>query len=117
MQLVQIDVIRSQSPEAVFRCGTDVLRLRTQVLVIHAHAELRRYQYLGSVGAKSSPEQLLAAPAAAINVGCIKKVDTRIKRSVDHSARSRFIKPTAKIIAAQSNNGNPERSDSSSVHE
>jgi len=111
MQLVKVDPISIESPQARFDRVHNVAPRRTLELagIVHRQAELGCEHDVLALGAEDSPEPLFRAALGAIAVGGIDQIDAEVDRLVHDTAGRREIDAAAEIIAAETDDGYLER--------
>lgn len=90
MDLVKIDVVRLQAPQARFALLDDMpagIAAHVRIIVVHGPVHLRAEEDLVALGValeRLAGEFLAFAPR--VNVGCVDAIDARIDRVIDDPA-------------------------------
>ena len=115
MQLVQIDVVGLQAPQAVLERPVDVVGPGPFAFGVDLHAELRGQDDLGSACPQGAAEKLLAL-RASVDVGGVEEGDAGVDGTVHHRRGAVVVEPAAEVVAAQSDDRYLERADRASAH-
>lgn len=110
MDLVEIDIVRAETAQAVLGGLANVLRPRALARLIELHAELGGDHHLSPPAAESAA-QILLAVALVIDVCGIEEINAGIERGLHHAAGLRFIHAPSEIIAAQTGERNFQGAD------
>ncbi len=100
VQLVEVDIIGPQAPQAGFQSAFHVGRSGPALPLVQSGAELGRYQHVGAVLAQRPAQELLAF-GAPVNVGGVEQVDTGIEGGLHYGGALAFVNATTKVVAAQ----------------
>src|SRR4051812_18699020 len=109
MQLIQINIVRSEPFETILGSPTNVRRLGSLLAFINSHPKFRRDDHVRSSRAQSAAKILLAE-GFPINVSRIEEIDAIGNRRIDNRFRGCFIDSPTKIVATKSNDRNIQRS-------
>ena len=98
VQLVEVDVVRSQPPQRALDSPQDVAARGARAVVPpvarpHVRPELRREDDVVPAPLEDPAEDLLGAALLAVAVGCVDEVDARVERSVDDRPRTLQVDP------------------------
>jgi hypothetical protein len=115
VQLVEVDDVRPEPPEAVLGRPSDVDGVRPLPVVVDAVAELRGDHRLAAPRAERASKELLAL-RAAVDVGRVEERDSGIERRVDHRRGRRLVDPPAEVVAADADLGDEQAADRACVH-
>ena len=117
MELVQVDAIGAEAPQAVLARLSHPARAPTAVLrvVVERTAELGRDHDIVPARAKRLAEELLGL-RAAVEVGGVEEVDACVERSVDHRGGLVLIDAHAEVVRSQAAQRHVERTDLPRLH-
>ena len=115
MKLVQVDVIGLKAPQAVFYRFPDEFGRSALLAWRYFISKFGGEHDFISLALKDPTEELLAL-GAAVNIGRIEKVDPAVDRRIYNDGGRRFIDAPAKVIAADADYRDAERSNPSSFH-
>ena len=101
MNLIQINAISAEPPQAVFHRLTDIGGLcPAGPRIIHFHTEFGGNDHLITPSGERAAQKLLAV-RTTINIGGIKKIDSAFQSSFHNLFCGLFVDLPAKIVAAQ----------------
>src|SRR5205085_5854638 len=104
--LVEVDVLHAQPTQRRVDRLADVRpRAACSRAVPHVAAELRREQDAVAPALEHAPEQLLTAPAVAVDVGGVEEADALVERRVDDRTRLLQADAAADVVAAEADDG------------
>src|SRR5215204_4073737 len=109
MNLVKIDGVGLKSLQAGIERLTDILSPRSFFTFAHLDPKFCRDDRLAPPPFERAAEKLFTL-AAAVNVRCIKKVDTRIECGADNCRGSRRVGSPAEVVASDANQRHVKRS-------
>ncbi len=99
MELIEIDVIRAQAPQAVLGRLSDVLAACAMTRFIELRTELGGNDGFVTPTRERAAEILLAT-TAIIDIRGIKEIDSGVERSLHDASGLRGIDATSEVIAA-----------------
>src|SRR6266853_1110134 len=110
MQLVQIDPIGLQTPQAGLHGGKDVAARGVAAChsFNHGSGEFCRQNKIFAALAQHLAKHGFRASHVAVDVGCIEKSDAQIKRLAHHFVRGFEVNAHAEVVAAKSDHGHFE---------
>jgi len=109
MELVQIDVVRLQPPQAGFG-GFDDVPPRGATLVgrfAHGHGEFRGDDHVVAATAEAFADEFLGL-AQAVHVGGVEQRNALLERAIEDSTRLVEVDPSAKVVGTQADLRNQE---------
>jgi len=105
MELIQVDVVRAQSAQAVLGGLANVLRLRAMARLIELHAELAGNDGFTPPASEGTAEILLAV-AFIVDVGGVEEIDAGVERGLHDAAGLDGIDAPSEVIATQAGQRN-----------
>ena len=116
VKLVEIDIVGIQAPEAVFDGSSHVVGVCASALVVELPSELGRYDDFAAQFSQTAANEYFTI-RAAIGIRGVEEIDARVERGVDDVARARLVEAAAEIVAAETDNGDFERTDRTHFHQ
>src|SRR5690242_10582134 len=103
MQLVQIEVIGLEAPQARFDGLHDVFARGDleAFLGVEGPAEFRGEHDIAAAGADDLTQSRLRAAVLPIGIGRVEEVDAEIECLIDDLARALLVQPSAEVVAAE----------------
>src|SRR6185369_13155227 len=105
MYLIQVDMIGTQTSQAVLRGLANIVGFTALLAFPHLHPELSGDQYLVAAPFESTAQVFFTLPAT-VDIGGIEKVNAGIDRSVHHSRSSGGVDSPAEVVATKSGKRN-----------
>ena len=115
VQLVEVDVVRTQPTQAVLQCRFHVSRGGALPLGVDSGAELGRHYDFGPVLAQGAAKDFLAT-RPPVNVGRIKEIDARIEGRLDDPGALGLVGTAAEVVATKAHKRNVEGADLANWH-
>ena len=109
VDLVQVDVVRPEAPEAPLYLVEDVLPgCARHVRPVTAGCRDLGCDYGLAAAALESPADVLLGQRVAVAVGGVDRVHALVEGGADDALRTFVVEPAAKVVGAQTDDGHVE---------